>query len=147
MRINYKNRAYFLPDATTVLAHNVFSMLRLSWMGGSLSSCSGKEKENNTKLPIFVLLTLQISIALKRSPQLDPVDHQWKGNAKYDGKKELRQRILRWQSRKHQEFLPIWTTTTGQNLPDTTLLNKGLLYLTYIHNEYIWFNRRLSSPW
>lgn len=30
VRIHVKNRAYFSPDATTVLAHKVFSMLRLS---------------------------------------------------------------------------------------------------------------------
>lgn len=30
----------YLPEATTVLAHRVFSMLRLSLTGGSPSSCS-----------------------------------------------------------------------------------------------------------
>lgn len=29
----------YLPDATTVLAQRVFSMLRLSWICGSVSSC------------------------------------------------------------------------------------------------------------
>lgn len=30
---------FYSPDATTVLAHSVFSMLRLSWIWGSESSC------------------------------------------------------------------------------------------------------------
>lgn len=45
-------RTCLVPDATMVLAHSVFSMLRLSWTGGSQSSCSQREGENS-KLATF----------------------------------------------------------------------------------------------
>ena len=38
-----EERAGGSPDATTVLAHRVFSMLRLSWIDGSQSSCRGSK--------------------------------------------------------------------------------------------------------
>ena len=57
-KLNTKTTTPFSPDATTVLAHNVFSMLRLSWTGGSLSSYSGREKKEKCKLATFLLLIL-----------------------------------------------------------------------------------------
>lgn len=49
VRADANERTRFIPDATMVLAHSVFSMLRLSWTGGSQSSCSEREKGKNGK--------------------------------------------------------------------------------------------------
>lgn len=119
--LTINNRAYFLPDATTVLAHNVFSMLRLSWMGGSLSSCSGRKKENNTKLPIFITHTSDTYSVKSKSIRWIQLTRSEKALQRQMEKQGNWDRILRrWQSRKHEEFLPTWTTATGHNLPDTT---------------------------
>lgn len=46
------------PDATTVLAHSVFSMLKLSWMGGSQSSWGKKKKCESASRTCFIHLNL-----------------------------------------------------------------------------------------
>ena len=81
-----KTTTPFSPDATTVLAHNVFSMLRLSWTGGSLSSYSGREKKEKCKLATFLLFILQISTVLKQVHQLHSINKQRKSSEKI-GKK------------------------------------------------------------
>lgn len=48
-----------LPEATTVLAHNVFSILRLSWTAGSLSSCEKKEELVDQHYTLSYLRTMQ----------------------------------------------------------------------------------------
>lgn len=74
-----------LPDATMVLAHNVFSILRLSWMGGSLSSCSGKKKTKQNWKISNVLFTFQVSAVLekKHAHLLYPTNYKYKFQGKY----------------------------------------------------------------